>query len=184
MPAAYRDGRVDQDVYTPYRAHHRSGSELADTLVYEPWLDTQLRAAAKVTSNPDFNLLRPDHYRIGVGAAQLLGPVWLNMDYGHLRYRADDRRASARSARTVAFGIGGEVWLAQQQRLEIGLTLARDIDDRSTWGGIVFTWHGGNGRGFQDFRPGERDFGDLRYRRASSDDNNRLRDLGAGGAPQ
>lgn len=177
MPIAYRRGGIDQDVFTSYLGQHQAGAELSDTLVYQPWLDSELYTRGGIVTNQDFRLDQPDRLSVSAGVRQLLGPGWVRLQYGHNRYLADGDRRQAQSARALSLNIGGELWQSGRHRLQVDLTLARDLTDRLTWGGLVLTWHGGNGRGYTDFRPGEIDFRDLRTRRMPSDDNNRMSDI-------
>lgn len=174
MPQAYREGRIDQDIYTPYRDQHRFGGEISDQLVYRPWLDTQLFARAGVVSNPDLNFARPDHLSFSGGIQQLFGPAWGQLQLNQSRYFADADRGSAQTSRSLAFRFGAEVWHGPLHRLELGFTLNRSITDGNTMAGLTLTWHGGNGRGFTDFIPGEIDFLDLRSRRYSGEANNQV----------
>jgi hypothetical protein len=177
IATAYREGRIDQDVFTTYRTRHSAGTELSDTLVYQPWLDTGLYAKASVVSNKDFALTDPDHLSYNAGVRQLFGPIRANLNYGETHYRADKDRQNAQSVRSVSLNLGGEFWRSGLERLQIDFTLARDLTDRYTTGSIVFTWHGGNGRGYTDFKPDEIDFRDLRSRRMPADENNRMSDV-------
>lgn len=174
VATAYREGRLDQDVFTAYRAKHSAGAELSDTLEYQPWLDNKLYAKAGIVSNKDFALTDPDHFSVGAGIRQLFGPVWTHLHYGQTHYLADKDRQKAQSVRSLSLNLGGELWRTGLDRFQIDFTLARDLTDRFTTGSIVFTWHGGNGRAYTDFKAGEIDFRDLRTRRMPAEGNNRM----------
>lgn len=174
---AYRQGKIDQDVFTPYLDQHRVGGEVSDQLVYQPWLDNQLYARAGVVSNQDFNFARPDHLAFSAGIRQLFGQSWGELRYGQNQYFADADRRAAQTSRKLSFRFAGEIWRTALQRVELGFTVSRDITDRHTLIGLTLSWHGGNGRAFSDFMPGEIDFQELRTRRMPPTDNNRISDI-------
>lgn len=174
MPLAYRAGRIDQDIYSPYKAHHPAGWTVSDTLVARPWLDTEWYGSLAATSNPDLNLLRPDRLAGALGWRQLAGPIWTDVRYAAVRGFADAHRPAAQTSRQLSLRLGTEIWSSRLHRLELGIGLAREIDDRQTAGSLTLLWHTGNGRGYFDFRPGEIDFPDLRLRRAPASANNRV----------
>ncbi|AKU10099.1 hypothetical protein AzCIB_0194 [Azoarcus sp. CIB] len=170
-------GRIDQDIYSPYRDHHPRGLEVAKTLTWRPWLDTELYAGAGVTTNPDMNPLKsPDHLSGRLGWRQLLGPLRFDANWDGRQYFEDSHRADDSTGGALNLEVGWEHWLPRRERLELGLTLRRDLARDRNLFGLELTWHFGNGRGYRDFRPGEIDFRDLRERRAPQAHNNRMRD--------
>jgi hypothetical protein len=173
----YRLGRIDQDVYSPYRDSHGSGLEASETLLWRPWLDTELYAGAGLTTNPDFNPLKGvDHLSATLGWRQLSGPLWLDARWIGRQYFEDSRRNDDTTGGSVQLEVGWEHWLPHLRRIELGLTLRRDLARDTNLLSLQLLWHFGNGRAYRDFRPGEIDFRGLRERRLPSSDNNRLGD--------
>lgn len=172
--AASGQGHLDQDIYTPYRAKHRFGARVGDTLSWRPWLDTEFYAGAQVTSNEDFNLLAPDHLSHTLGWRQLLGPFQWRTQWSAHYYFADAQRSSDSRNSQLSFELSWEHWLRNQERLDMALTLKHEPATGQNLLTYALTWHFGNGRGYRDFRPGEIDFSDLRQRRVPQQQNNRM----------
>lgn len=173
----YREGRIDQDIWSPYRENHPRGIEVGETLTWAPWLDTAFYAGGSVTSNQDMNPLKSaDHVAGRIGWRQLLGTVRFDAGWDGRRYFEDADRKRDSTTGALNLDLAWEHWLPRQERLELGMTLRRDLGrDRSLFG-LSLTWHFGNGRALRDFRPGETPFRELRERHAPQDQNNRMRD--------
>lgn len=173
----YALGRIDQDIYSPYRDNHPRGLELGETLTWQPWLDSAFYAGVKIVTNPDMNAVNAaDHVAGRVGWRQMLGPLRLDANWDGQHYFEDSHRRDDSSGGALKLELGWEHWLARQQRLELGVTLQRDLARDSNLFGLSLTWHFGNGRAYRDFRPGEIDLRELRERRAPQHENNRMRD--------
>ena len=164
---------LDQDVFSQYKSDHRHGLTLSDTLYHRPWLDTLWFAGLGLTSNEDF---APDNLNYRLGWRQLLGPLQVDLEYRGTRFLNDEDRIAAYTREVGTLNFLWELWLEDQHRVEVLLTLQRDFHDSETLGMLSFFWHGGNGRGYRDFWPGEVDFLDLRERRASVVKNNGIDD--------
>lgn len=164
---------LDQDVFSQYKSDHRHGLTLSDTLYHRPWLDTLWFAGLRGTSNEDF---APDNVNYRLGWRQLLGPLQVDLEYRGTRYLNDADRVAAYTRESGTLNFLWGLWLEDQHRIEVLLTLQRDFHDSETLGMLSFFWHGGNGRGYRDFWPGEVDFLDLRERRASLVENNGIDD--------
>lgn len=174
--SARRHGQLDQDIYTPYRAEHRFGVSVGDTLSWRPWLDTEFYASAQATSNEDFNLLAPDRLANTLGWRQLLGPFQWRTQWVGNHYFADAQRRSDSRNSHLSFELTWEHWLHNQERIEMALALKREIDVGQSLLSYSLTWHFGNGRAYRDFRPAEIDFLDLRQRRVPQQQNNKMSD--------
>ena len=168
--------RLDQDVFSPYKSEHQYGLGFGDTLVRRPWLDTLWYSGFSLTSNEDLNLLRPDHLRYRLGWKQLLGPFDFELGFLGQHYFDDGDRNDDVAREQVFVELGWDLWVLRQHRTELRLRVTRDLDRNETLGMLSFFWHGGNGRGYRDFWPGEVDFLDLRERRASVAKNNGIDD--------
>ncbi|MBF0612336.1 MAG: hypothetical protein G8345_12370 [Magnetococcales bacterium] len=163
---AWLQGKVDQDVFSSYRHDHRYGVELADTVRYRPWLDSELWAEVGLASNENFNLLDPDRLRWQAGWSQLVGPVLLKGGYTGNHYRADQDRSQSHTRQELELAIGFEQWQPDGQRLEWRLSGDRDLGDGKVRAMLELTWHESGGRGYRDFRPGEIMFREERERRS------------------
>lgn len=160
----YQPEQLDQDVFTRYKADHRFGLTLSDTLEHRPWLDTLWSAGFSLTSNQDFNLLRLDHLGWRLGWKQLLGPLQLNAGYRGAYYLDDGDRSSESARNFLTLELLWDHWRLRQQRLALELELTQDLDRNETLALLSMFWHLGNGRGYRDFWPGEIDFDDLKQR--------------------
>ena len=65
-------------------------------------------------------------------------------------------------------------WTQRQQRWQVGFDWNYDLEENSSNWLLQLQWHGGEGRGLRDFRPGEIDFDTIRKYRARQADNNRI----------
>ncbi len=61
----YRPVAIDQDVFTGYKHDHLAGWELGDTLIGQPFVDTQWWARIAVLSNEDMRTLERVSAMIG-----------------------------------------------------------------------------------------------------------------------
>ena len=161
----YPADRVDLDIFTKYKAAHRIGVSLSDTLTYHPWLDTELWARASVMSDEKIVLDQPDYIALRAGWRQLIGDVQLDIDYQIKRFFDDGDRERRITRRAFSANLLWDFWQPSQRRLELGVHLRRDFDTDINSGMIFLTWHTGNGRAYRDFRPGSVDFLELRKRR-------------------
>ncbi|MBI4859090.1 MAG: hypothetical protein HY815_02275, partial [Candidatus Riflebacteria bacterium] len=161
----YPVARVDQDIYTPFKADHRSGLRLSDSLEFRPWLDTLFMGRLTAASN-GFENFGLDHVGLEAGWRQRLGDAEIHLDYRATRYLADRDRARASTRHLVFLDLLGDVLQPRQRRVELGVHLVQDLDRNETTGLASVTWHLGNGRGYRDFGPGSADFMDRRMLRA------------------
>ncbi len=158
---------LDQDVFTPYKADHRSGLRLSDTLTWRPWLDSELWGRLTLTTNE--NLVDPDHGIVRGGWRQRLGGFQLGVDLRWITFFRDDDRRS--TANRTTWNVEG-LWQPSSKRLgwwQLGGALRYDVDSGTTSGHVFITLHRDRGRGIRDFRPGEIDFAALhRYQRGAA----------------
>jgi len=170
-------GLVDQDVYTPYKATHRYGLNLGDTLYHQPWLDSLWYGAIHVSSNEDFNILRPDFLRSKLGWKQLLGEAQLDLRHQYTHYMAGKRRARSSGQQSWLLDGSWNYWDASQDRYELGFRLRYDANGGVSSGMLQLTLHDSEGRGYRDFAPSEVDFRPLRIRDIPHSPNNRIRSV-------
>ena len=173
-------GRVDQDVFTPYKADHRAGLTLAERITYRPWLDTLWSARLALTTNEDLDIFAPDRLTLRLQWKQLVGAFQINTAYRYAHFFADDDRDSAKDRHTLYLDTRWEHWRpAGQHRLEVRLRLRYDPVSSDLGVLLGVAWHMGSGRGYRDFRPGSIDFRDVRQHRIPQVFNNRLYDAEA-----
>lgn len=67
--------KVDQNLYTAYKAQHTTGMAASLLFTHDPWLDTRWQAKFKSVSNEDMNLFNPDYFQAEVHWRQLLADV-------------------------------------------------------------------------------------------------------------
>ncbi len=167
-------GRVDQDVFTPFKSDHRAGIDVADTLTHRPWLDTLWSGQLALASNEDFNLAQPDRLHVRLQWNQLLGALQVRTGYRFSRFFADDDRRAGRNRHTLTIETRWEHWRPSQQRFEVHARLQQDLISGDIDFLLGVSWHTSAGRGYRDFRPGAVHFRDLRVHRLPSQRNNRL----------
>jgi hypothetical protein len=175
----YPAGRLDRDVFTRYKADHRRGLTLGDTLYHRPWLDTVWRVGAGLTTNEDLLPTDPDHLQVLAGWRQLAGDWDLDLEYRRRYYLSDDDRDEDLDRSTLRLSVARVWWGSEQQRLEARLDFSRDVDAGDNTVLFTLTWHGGRGRGYRDFRDTDLGFRDLLERAAHGRPASRLE----GGTP-
>jgi len=158
---AYAD-RVDADVFSAYRMNHRRALVLSETLSWRPWRDSHLAAQAAVTTNPDFNPLRPDQLSLDLSWRQLAGPVRIEAGMRTIHFLADQHRPESELRRQWRLLLSAERWLDNGTRLELLSHLRVDVGRPNFVGGVELRWHWGDSRHFRDFSPSEIDFRALR----------------------
>lgn len=168
-------GEIDRDVFTRYKAQHRAGAFLSETLTHAPWLDTRWSVSAALASNERI-LERPDHVRLEAGWKQKIADLQLTAEYRSVWFFADRDRARGLTRRALSLEVAGDLWRGNRRRLELGLVFLSHLDEGRSSAGVSLSFHDDHGRGFRDFAPGSVEFLDLRDRRAARTANNRLRD--------
>ncbi len=172
-------GRIDTDVYTPYKQVHRYGIGVWETLGYQPWLDTLLRASVGWRSNE--NLLKSDHVGMLLRWDQRLGDAQLNLGYQFTHYYADDYRLHAANTKSIRAELLWDIWQDNQTRWELGALWRHYLSSpKENVGLIGLTLHFGEGRMYRDFQPGELDipeFLPLRQRRIPQTVNNTISEV-------
>ncbi|MEN8216827.1 MAG: hypothetical protein ABFS56_10725 [Pseudomonadota bacterium] len=158
--------RLDNDVYSDYKADHRFGIALADSFIYEPWRDT--RWVGRVRLNSNEKIYKPDYLRLKAEWQQLLGEAQLNLGYRFYHYWSDDDRKLSVNRHWLSLDLSWDIWRENLSRWEWGVKLEQDLDNNELQGMLYLSWHNSHGRGYQDFLPGEVDFLKLRKERLPS----------------
>lgn len=164
--------RLDNDVYSDYKAEHRYGLTIADQLTYRPWLDTLWSGRIAVTSNEKF--YEPDYLGFNGVWKQMLGEGQLDLGYCFTHYWADDVRSKSSNRHFLSLELSWNWWRSNKTRWEVGAKLQQDLDNNDLLGMLYISWHGGNGRVYRDFMPGEIDFLNLRKWHLPQEENNEI----------
>lgn len=167
-------GRVDQDVFTPYKDEHQRGVEVEDTLYHRPWLDVLWYTGFSFLSNEDLNLFEPDRFTWRAGWRQLFRDIDLDAGYRLNHYFADDDRAEATDRPSLSLELSWDRFVVSGQRLGLGVEFRHDLDNGANNAFVYLAWHESNGRGYRDFRTAEVAFKDLRERDTPALWNNRI----------
>lgn len=169
--------KIDQDVFTPYKADHTTGLTPALMLEHRPWLDTVWSAKVAAGSNENLDFTRPDHYSSEAHWQQLLGSVMLDASYRIAFYQTDADRSNASKRSYAGLELNWQHWTAHQNRIEVAVQYSHDMERRAHLATLSFTYHFGEGRGLRDFAPNELDFRDIRQRQIVNPQNNIMRDV-------
>lgn len=161
---------IDQDVFTDFKADHRWGWTVRDTLVHRPWLDTEWRLGAAVTFNE--NIATPDRFTTKIEWRQLIANLQVDVSYRHAIFFPDDDRNDFILRDTVAINVLYDHWCQNQNRLQFGANANYDIDSQEISSTIFISFHWGNGRGYYDFSPQQVNFRPLRHQRIYSNTEN------------
>ncbi len=164
--------RLDNDVYSNYKAEHRFGITIADKITHRPWLDTLWTGRAALTSNENF--FDPDYLSMKAEWKQMLGEGQVDVGYRVTHYWADEDRNNSSNRHFLTFDLNWNRWQQNQTRWELGAKLQQDLDNDELFGMLYISWHGGKGRAYRDFMPGEIDFLNLRKRRIPQEENNEI----------
>ena len=169
----YKGKELDRDVYTDYKADHKIGGRIGDTLYYQPYLDSLLYGGASVTTNEQMNPFSPDNIAFRTGWSQLFGSFQTDIGYRYTHYLSDHDRAKSSNRDFVDAGVHWDYWSEQLDRFRVGLKTEYDLDLGQASGMFNFSWLWSNGRGLRDVRPGaEERFYDLKERALPSTTNN------------
>jgi hypothetical protein len=160
----YLPGRVDQDIFTVYKANHHAGLILSDTLVVEPWLDTRWWLRPSLYTNEDFNFVSPDHMAMQVGWRQAWGPVEADVSYRLAQFFRDNDRSRDKTQHLLYADVIADVWLGRH-RTDWALGLRHDVGRSATSVFLSLVWFFDHGRGYRDMMRGELWFPDLRRQR-------------------
>lgn len=163
--------KIDQDVFTPYKADHGAGLTPALTLRHRPWLDTLWSVKGGVGSNENLDFTAPDHYRLETHWQQLLGDVVVDASYRSAYFQADNDRERADERSYLELELNWQHWTVRQHRLELSTQYSYDLQRQAHLATVSLTLHLGEGRGLRDFAPNEVAFGDFRQRQFAGENN-------------
>lgn len=172
----YRQGYVDQDIFTRYKAQHQAGLTLAESLSYSPWLDTEWYTRVALTSNETVLLEPPDYLLLTSSWKQLIGNTQIELGYSFRSFFADHDRRDTSFRHILSLGLLQDFWFPRSW-LEVGMNVRHDILRTDTTFNVFLTWHLDYGRGYRDFRPGTVDFLSPRQRRAAERPSNQITPL-------
>ena len=173
-PSTVDDDRLDQDVYTKYKADHQRGVRISNLLAHRPWLDTLWQARFSVVSNENGNVFQPDHLWFSANWRQLIGKLDMDIGYRLIHFFSDGNRANSFDRHSFVLNMAWNQWRINQQRIEIGFTFRRDFDISNYNALVYLSWNFGRGRMYRDFQPGEIGFMDLRRQHIPHTINNQM----------
>lgn len=154
--------RVDQDVFTLYKAQHRAGVELADVLTYDAGLTTQWFTSGSIRSNEELDPTDPDRAELQLGLRQYLRPFLFDLRVRHALFFSDDDRSRSFDRTRLSLDLQWEVWNRQLERWALESTLAYDFGTDELVGAILFGRYFSAGRGLRDIFPEPGDYRQLR----------------------
>jgi hypothetical protein len=160
----YLPGRVDQDIFTQYKAEHHAGLQLADTLIYRPTLDSWLWGRLGVMTNQEFITL--DHLTVWAGWRQMAGDLRVNLAYQMIVFFEDQDRPQTVTRHLLDLQATSYLWPKHRNCVEVGVGWQHDLSRNKDSINVFLTWYFSNGRRFRDFRPDELEFPDLQHRLA------------------
>ena len=170
----YRPARVDQDVFTSYKARHRIGVVLSDTLVWEPFHDTQFYTGASISTNEDFHDAFLDHGSWKLGWRQMLGQCDVNAYYRLTGFFNDDHRRATVYQNLIGLEGNMDLWWRDRHWYDLIVQTQFNLDDGTSTvmaGGTVYL---DAGRNYLDYEPGEKHFLKLREQNTRWARNNRI----------
>ncbi|NOT10435.1 MAG: hypothetical protein HOP23_01130 [Methylococcaceae bacterium] len=169
--------KIDQDIFTPYKADHTAGLHPALSMEYSPWLDTLWTGKLGLTSNENMDIGAPDHFSDEVHWKQLLGSVVLDGFYRAAYYQKDFDRIASETRSYLGLELNWQRWAIDQHRIELSGQYSYDIERKSHLATLSLTVHFGEGRGYRDFAPCEIDFREIRQRTDIHEQNNTIKDV-------
>ena len=156
--------KIDQDIYTDYKADHNTGLAASLLFTHDPWLDTRWTAKINSVSNENMNIFIPDHFTSEVHWKQLLGAVNIDASYRVSFYQKDQDRSKNSMRQFTKLDFNWQPWMTVQKRFEISGEYLYDIDKNEHLGMLSFTYHFGESSGYQNFKPGAIDFRQIKQR--------------------
>jgi hypothetical protein len=163
---AFQPARVDQDIFTQYKADHPTGMRLWDTFVFAPWLDARWWFRPALVTNEDYDLTRPDHIYMRIGRSQLVGPLTVDVSYRIAEFYQDADRASDSVQHLLALEGLAEHFTCAGRRCELDIGVAHDLSSGKTSGKLSLSAYFDNGRRYRDMYAGEERFLALRKQNA------------------
>ncbi|MDH5480121.1 MAG: hypothetical protein OEX11_05110 [Nitrosomonas sp.] len=173
--------RLDQDIFTQYKADHLRGLRISETFLHRPWLDTLWHSNVSVVTNENGNVINPDHIRASAGWRQLIGGFEFDARYQFLQFFSDKHRNNNFKRHSFMTSLSFNQWRFNQQRVEIGIKYRRDFDISSDNGLLYLSWHFGRGRMYRDFLPGEINFKNVRQLNIPHQINNSIKPVNSHG---
>lgn len=145
--------RVDQDVFTLYKAQHRAGLELSDVLTYDVGLTTQWFTTGSIRSNEELDPTDPDRAELQLGLRQYLRPFLFDLRVRQAFFFSDDDRRSSFDRTRLSLDLQWEGWNRQRDRWALESRIAYDFGTEELVGAILFGRYFSTGRGLRDLFP-------------------------------
>ncbi len=170
----YQPGRIDQDIFTPYKSQHHRGFAASHTLLHRPWLDTRWWLRGVLRTNEDFDPTSPDSLGLRVGWSQFWGAAEFDVSYRLTQYFEDGDRPDPFTQNLLYLSMVADCWQSPRHRYELGTQVLHDLGKSETSVFVFFAWHFDNGRDYRDFSPVDTLFRSMRRFRAARRPNNQL----------
>jgi hypothetical protein len=159
----YEPGRIDQDIFTQYKADHQTGMRLWDTLSFTPWLDAKWWFRPGLVTNEDFDFTRPEQTYVQIGRSQMLGALTVDISY---RIANENRSRDSTQHLLALEGLLDHINVAGR-RCELGIAVGHDLSSGKTSARLSLAGYFDNGRRYRDIYSGETRFLALRKQHAA-----------------
>jgi hypothetical protein len=159
----YLPGRIDQDVFTTYKANHLTGMTLSDTWVHQPRLDARWWVRPSLVTNEDYNLLRPDQLNLRCSWEQALGQAEVAASYRLTRFLSDRNRPRGRWQNLLYADLVTD--LPFRRCAELLVRVQYDLDRGNATAQVSMAYFFDARNLERDRWPGERGFPSLRKQR-------------------
>ena len=147
--------QLDPDLYTAHTERHPRTLFLEEGIELAPLSNLLVYGGARVSSNPDLRLDRPDRFSINTVARVAFGRTVLQGGFRWNWYLADDERSRGFLLRTATVAALHTIWFGHLHGLTVGLQAARHIDLGVPELAVRLGWEISNGRRLRDHTPTE-----------------------------
>jgi hypothetical protein len=162
----YLPGRVDQDIFTRFKADHQVALTLSDTWIWETLPSRRWWARPALFTNEDLNPLRPDHLSLQTGVSQLSRLMHWEVAYRIAQFLDDADRRQDSTQHLLYFDATVDHWQHAGSRWELDVSVRHELGEGDTSAMLTLTWFHSRGRGYADQYPGRVEFRELRTSRA------------------
>jgi hypothetical protein len=144
---------VDPDLYSDYAKNHPRSLFWEEGLEMEPFLNMVLYGNARLTTNPSFSPLDPDHLSATVFVRTLFARTVVEVSERSTWFFADSLRPHLARHDAVFLRLLQTFWANERNEIEIAAIADYDFATRSPEALLSVTWEMSNGRRFQDHTP-------------------------------
>ncbi|MCA9166670.1 MAG: hypothetical protein KDB23_03340, partial [Planctomycetales bacterium] len=162
---SYLPGRVDQDIFTPFKSTHRTSLQLSDTFAFEPSAARRFWFRPSLYSNEDLNPFAPDHASLQTGVSALWRQMEIDVSYRYARFFSDGDRLVASDQHLLSLDTTLDRWQHAGSRYSLDINVRHILDRGDTSAYVTITHFLSAGRGYRDRAPSETRFKRERERR-------------------